>query len=242
MIHRWLKERLWPRARVLDGFSIVCAYNDRGKLERFLLRSLEGQSAPFELLLIDTRAGGVKSAPPILNEAAKRARFDHLVFVHQDVALGSPHWLEDVRAALEKLGRYGAAGVAGRAEGGLFASVLHGDPPQPVGTQPVTGPQPVQTLDGCLMIVPRAVFLEQGFDETTCRGWHFYVADYCLDLAERGLDVFVLPNGVYHESMGPADPSVYQDAKRALLKKHRRHKTLYLTMGVWETADCDEAS
>ena len=91
------------------------------------------------------------------------------------------------------------------------------------------------------MIVPRAIFLERGFDEAACRGWYLYVADYCLDLAGRGLGVFVLPNGVYHESMGPADPSVYRDAKRALLKKHRNHKTLYLTMGVWETSSCDEA-
>ncbi|MGC5198980.1 hypothetical protein [Aphanothece microscopica] len=93
----------------------------------------------------------------------------------------------------------------------------------------------MQTLDGCLLLVQRCVFMEQGFDEETCRGWHLYVADYCLDLARRGLPVYVLPQQVYHESTGPPDPSVYATTLNGILKKHRHHcKNIYLTIGTWD--------
>lgn len=218
-----------------SGFSIICAFNDREKLDGFLLQSLRAQSAPFEILTIDNRLGSFKSAPRILNETAAHAKFDHFLFAHQDVALRGSTWLNDVRKTLETLGTYGAAGVAGHAPGGFKASVLQGHPPRFVCPKRVEQPQPVQTLDGCLLIVPRRVFLEQGFDEETCRGWHLYVADYCLDLARRRLPVYVLPQEVYHESPGPSDPGVYAATLDNLRKKHRDHvKRIYTTIGIWD--------
>ena len=235
MIVQSLKNFFRPRVYESNGFSIICAFNNRDKLDRFLIASLQEQSVPFEFLAIDNQGGEFKSAPHVLNEAAKRATFDHLMFVHQDVALGSSHWLADVQETLKQLGTYGAVGVAGRARSGFHASVSHGDPPRPASSRRLKRPKPVQTLDGCLMIVPKAVFMEKGFDEQTCRGWYLYVADYCLDLGRRGLKVYVLPQWVYHESMGPSDPSVYEKARCALLMKHRDQKKIYMTIGVWET-------
>lgn len=231
-----LWKRFCHRTGRPNGFSIICAYNSQNKLERFLLKSLRGQSAPYEILLIDNRQGEFKSAPRILNETARKAKFDHLMFVHQDVTLDSPSWLADVQKTLPRLGSFGAAGVAGRNSKNMFASVLHGNPPKPVGAHRLKRPVPVQTLDGCLMIVPKAVFLEQGFDEATCDGWYLFVADYCLDLARRGLNVYVLPQKIYHESPGPSDPAVYEQTKARLLGKHHDHVTeICTTVGVWKT-------
>jgi GT2 family glycosyltransferase len=218
------------------GFSIICAYNNREKLNRFLLASLRDQTAPHEILLIDNCAGEFSNAPQTLNETVGKAKFDYLMFIHQDVALDSASWLTDAAKTLNKLGSFGAAGVAGRNATDLFASVSHGHPPRPAGPSRLKKPIPVQTLDGCLMIVPRAVFLEQGFDKETCSGWYLYVADYCLDMARRGRKVYVLPHAVYHESLGPADPAVYEKTKMKLLKKHKDHvQTVYTTIGIWNT-------
>ncbi len=236
MMFSSLWKRFLHRVDKQRGFSIICAYNSQEKLDRFLLKSLRNQSAPYEILLIDNRRGEFKSAPRILNETARKAKFDYLMFVHQDVALGASSWLAYVQRTLNRLGPFGAAGAAGRNSTDLFASVLHGNPPTPAGTHRLKCPVPVQTLDGCLMIVPKAVFLEQGFDEATCEGWYLFVADYCLDLARRGLNIYVLPQEIYHESLGPSDPSVYEQTRTRLLSKHHDHvKSIYTTVGIWKT-------
>jgi hypothetical protein len=218
------------------GFSIVCAWNNRETLDRFLLASLRNQTFPYELLLIDNRNGEFKNAARILNETARNAKFDRLIFIHQDVALNSPDWLSNVWKTLSRRGRFGAAGAAGRNSKGMFASVTHGHPPQSACPEQPKRPVRVQTLDGCLMIVPKNIFLKQGFDEEICNGWYLYIANYCLDLHRRRLKAYVLPHGIYHESMGPADPAVYESAKENLLKKHRNDfKTVYTTIGIWKT-------
>ena len=170
--------------------TIICVYNNRNIFDEYLMASLNKQDVPYHLVAIDNTDGRHKTAALILNEAARPTQDDFIVFVHQDVAFQSRTWLRDVEGRLEKLNRLGAAGVAGRNDrGGLVASVWHGDPPCFIGLEKLHGLVPVQTLDGCLMVVPRDVFKKQSFDAKICDGWYFYVADYCLDLHRSGLNV-----------------------------------------------------
>lgn len=219
--------------------SVICVYNDAEKLNRYLLASLAEQSSQFELITIDNTGGKYGSAPEILNRAALGARHRYLMFVHQDVALGSDTWLADVEALLGRLRRLGAAGPAGMTREGRFAgSIRHGEPPRLVGEAKLLETVQVQTLDGCLIVVPRKVFAKRSFDEQTCRGWHLYVADYCLSLARAGYRNFALPNEVYHESTGPADKSVYKDTVCRIILKHRkRNPVICTTVGQWNTED-----
>ena len=150
-----------------NGFSIICVFNDQSKLNDYLVRSLQMQEARFELLTIDNRGGEITCGAKVLNKTALNAKYDHLMFVHQDVALGSVTWLSDVQRDIGYLSRFGAAGVAGKSETKFAASVSHGIPPQFVGPKRLTEAVPVQTLDGCLIIVPKKVFLKNGFDEKT---------------------------------------------------------------------------
>ena len=126
------------------------------------------------------------------------------MFVHQDVALESERWLRDAQEAIRRLKHCGAAGVAGSSRKGVSASVSHGDPPR-LGGRRIRRPVEVQTLDGCLIIVPKAVFETVPFDPSH-KGWYLYVADHCLDLARHGYRNYVLPFDVYHESTGPLRP------------------------------------
>jgi GT2 family glycosyltransferase len=229
--------RQWfPRGRKAEKrISIICAYNNLKKLNDYLIQSLNKQNAPFELLTIDNAGGDFTSAARILNEAAKKAKYEYLMFVHQDVALDSNTWLANVQTDLGSLYRLGAAGVAGKGKDGLAASVRHGNPPYFAGPERLRRPARVQTLDGCLMIVPREIFKRISFDETTCDGWYLYVGDYCLDLTRLGYRIYVLPHQIYHESTGPCDRSVYEKARKNIIEKHRYHtKMIYTTIGDWE--------
>jgi len=158
------------------------------------------------------------------------------MFVHQDVALPHPGWLKEAQRTINRLSRFGAAGVAGGSVTGLTASVSHGNPPRDVVPDAPKIPIPVQTLDGCLMIVPKRLFSRIQFDAITCTSWYFYVANYCLDLARLGYRAYVLPHKIYHESPGPSDPKVYEKTIQAMIGKHKGHvERIYTTMGVWDT-------
>jgi hypothetical protein len=217
------------------GVSIVCAYNDPRKLDHFLCVSLKRQTYPFELLTIDNCRGQHPSAGKILNETARKARFPYIMFVHQDVALLSRHWLRRTLRIIPRLNRCGAIGVAGKTALGVVASVFYGSPPIAAGRERPREPVETQTLDGCLLVVPKAVFEKFPFDESH-EGWYLYIADYCLDLARQGYKSYVVPNDIYHESAGPANPAAYEKARRYLLCKHRAFvDVVYTTVGDWKT-------
>ncbi|MFZ5564191.1 MAG: glycosyltransferase [Thermodesulfobacteriota bacterium] len=218
------------------GFSIICVFNDRKKLSRYLIQSLKLQKTRYELIAIDNRQNIFPCAATVLNETAARARYDLLMFVHQDVALLSDTWLTDAQNNIESLDNFGGAGVAGNGPQGVVAGIFHGTPPKPVGRVRITKPMPVQTVDGCLLIVPKNLFLGTGFDERTCPGWYLYVANFCLDMARQGRHIYVLPREVYHESTGPGNSRVLDETRKNIIQKHRDHVgMIYTTMGEWST-------
>jgi hypothetical protein len=218
------------------GVSIICACNDYEKLEKYLMASLRRQHSPYEMLIIDNQKGLYSSAAPILNRTAHQAQYDHILFVHQDVALLSDTWLIDVQNRLSSLRHPGVVGVAGKTDKGmLWASVIHGDPPCHAGPRDSCKPVEVQTLDGCLLIVPRKIFERVPFDESH-KGWYLYVAGYCLDLRRKGYKSYVFPDLIYHASTGPSSPSSYEEAVRHLVTRHKCSiETIYTTMGDWKT-------
>lgn len=229
----------YGRKRPEEGFSIICVYNDPGKLDRYLVSSLKNQVCPFELLTIDNTRGQHRSAGKILNKTARKAQFPYLVFIHQDVAILSPHWLRGAIRMLSGLKRCGAAGVAGRTASGIVTDVIHGSPPVPAGKVLSGEPVESQTLDGCLMIVPRTLFEQVAFDEAL-EGWYLYVAGYCLDLVRLGYKNYVIPSSIYHESDGPANPAVFEKAKEHLINKHRGFiDIIYTTIGIWTISPRD---
>jgi GT2 family glycosyltransferase len=233
---RSIGQRFLGCSKAAQGISVICAYNNREKLDKYLISSLNRQDGSFELLAIDNTQGRYPSAAAILNETAKKARYDYFMFVHQDVALIADTWLTDAQTALGQLRNLGAAGVAGNGRRGGVRRVLHGNPPFRAIRKKLRKPMPVQTLDGCLMIVPREVFQKIAFDEKAVNGWYLYTANYCLDLIRAGYRIYVLPRPIYHESTGPSDPNSYEGARQDLIERHRDHlQVIYTTMGTWKT-------
>lgn len=237
--------------------SVVCVYNNKAILEDTLLKSLENQTSKYQLVLIDNMQGEFKSAASALNWGGKRAKGDYLMFVHQDVDLSSNSWLADAEKFLGSMPNLGVAGVAGMSDQGRKNEergrniIEHGDNRRLwEWGNPIQKPERVQTLDECLLIIPKLVFNLVQFDEETCSNWDLYGVDYCLSCAKKGFHAYAIPLSIYHKSagrlalskievlrsVGTYRKSYYQTLEK-LTKKHKNYyQHIYTTCGDWNTS------
>ncbi|HEY3361717.1 MAG TPA: glycosyltransferase [Methanosarcina sp.] len=234
--------------------SVVCVYNDKKIFNDFLLKSLKNQNAKFELIGIDNTSNEFKSAAEALNYGGKKATNKYIMFAHQDVSFLPKTWLKDIEKLLDPISNLGIAGVAGMSESGSSNTergrniITHGISREAWSWgNRIQKPVPVQTLDECLVIIPKSTFDVLMFDEKTCDGWHLYAVDYCLSAKEKGFNVYVLPVDLYHLSsavsnkrfqswIGPL-PDEYYVTLDSLIKKHRdKFKRIYTTCGDWSTS------
>ena len=219
--------------------SVVCVYNRKDLLERYLLESLERQKAEHERILLDNTAHRFKSAAEALNKGGRSAKGKYVMFAHQDVTLPTSDWLGQAERVLDGLTDLGIAGVAGKAEKGhrVMTNIEHGEPPRPAGQIPISELAKVQTLDECIAIVLKGVFAKLGFDEVICDDWHLYVVDYCLSVKNLGLEAYVVPMKAYHLSLGEPVPAGYFKTLEKLVKKHQgQHKVIMTGYRDWDTS------
>jgi len=238
--------------------SIVCACKNAAILNDWLLKSLKAQTIEYEMITIDSARQGFQSAAQALNFGGNQAKGKYIMFVHQDVNLLSNTWLKDAEEMLDTIPNLGIAGVVGSVEEGdsvlerMRNVIAHGDDREQIGN-PISSPERVQTLDEMLLIVPREVFLEYQFDETTCSNWHLYGVDYCLTMLTVGKGVYVIPLFVIHKSKGALTDKPFHklsfifnfglnsDFFQTLEKVLKKHKTkfawIYTTPGYgkWKT-------
>ncbi len=231
--------------------SIVCVYNDEDTLKSWLLKSLKNQMAKFELIKIDNTQNKYKSAAKALNYGGRQAKGKYIMFVHQDVVLSSDLWLKKAEKILDSIPDLGIAGVIGisEAERNIKARmkniIKQGEGMQEIGN-PIEKPESVQTLDECLVIIPKNVFNRFQFDEKICDTWHLYAVDYSLSIKRFELGVYAIPISIYHRSpgnllkrhqilcLGPLSNEYYR-VLRKLLRKHRKNfNQIYTTCGEGE--------
>jgi len=214
--------------------TVVCVYNNRKTFAGCLLKSLKIQTAKHERIMIDNTHGEFESAAKALNYGGRKARGKYILFVHQDVGFSSPGVLGAIEKALDALPNLGIAGVAGNS-GEIrrtASNIRHGRPLRAVGRMRVDAPMKVQTLDECLVVVPRKVFKTLKFDEHACSGWHLYAVDYSLSAKKLGFDAYVLPVTIRHLSKGAMDKNYYLSLRK-VLKKHNNAGWIYTTNGFW---------
>ena len=214
--------------------SIVVIYNDKRALNEILLESLKTQTVEYDLIALDNTQGSFKSAAEGLNSGAKKAKGKYIMFIHQDVELGSDSWLEDVEKILDDIGDLGIAGVVGMSEKG--SSIIerrrgHISSRGEIWGEPLKEIEQVQTLDELLMIVPKSLFGKLKFDEERFDGWHCYGADYCLSIGQLGLKSYVLPAFVYHSSLMSNVQNIFKYQKRLYHKHRKNYKHIYATVG-----------
>ncbi len=167
--------------------SIVCVYNDAPVLASCLQRSVEAQAADApqtELIAVDNRGNRFSSAGAALNDGARRARNDVVVFVHQDVVLHSLPALEEAAAELldaVDIGIMGAVGIDGgkRIIGRIRDRIVRIGAPAPA-------PRDVDTLDEVLLMATRAQLLAEPLSEDPLLAWHAYGVEYALRMRRAG--------------------------------------------------------
>ncbi|MEI6103229.1 MAG: glycosyltransferase [Methanothrix sp.] len=223
-------------------FSIVCVYNDETLLNSYLLKSLKDQMANYELILEDNTKSRFSSAAQALNHGGKKASSKYIMFIHQDVDLSSTRWLGDAERWLDAISDLGIAGVAGMSEHGKTNRergrniIKHGIPPQIWSWgNPISIPEVVQTLDECLIIIPKEIFDAQGFDEIACNGWDLYAVDYCLSVKRIGLQAYAIPMQIYHGSLGHLTENYFVVLSKVLRKHKKYFKRVNTTVGSWST-------
>ncbi len=219
--------------------SIICIYNNHKILDDNLLKSLKKQNINYELILLDNTKEKYRSAANALNYGAKNAKGNFLMFVHQDIDILSDKWLQNVEKMLFSLDNLGVAGFAGFPEDmeeiGMIGNIKDGYPPEDVGIH-IDEPVEVQTVDECLFIIPRSIFRNIQFDETTCPNWHLYAVDYCLNIKKEGLSVYTLPYEIYHASRSYSFSEDYYTTLKDVIRKYgSSYNKIYTTCGVWST-------
>lgn len=222
--------------------SVICVYNDENILEKYLLKSLNGQSIDFETILIDNTDNKFSSAADALNYGAKKSKGDLLIFAHQDIQF-NPGNLSEIENYVSDAEKIGVAGVVGVSENlkGVISNITHVSPPKQVGDIPAEELMEVQTIDECLIIIPSYIFKIQQFDKDVCDGWHFYAVDYCLSIKSKGYKTYVLPIELYHGTGSLSDLKVSMSDKyykicNKLLKKHKNdYNWIYTPLGNYMT-------
>jgi GT2 family glycosyltransferase len=222
--------------------SVVCVYNNEKILRDGLLKGLKNQTVEFELITLENTDNKYKSAAEALNCGGTRAKGDYIMFVHQDMWLASDSWLEDAEETLKSIPDLGVAGVAGMSENGRkrrervrFSIDIYEEGCWEESGR-ITEPEEVQTLDECLLIVPRSAFGDLQFDEKVFDGWDCYGTDYCLSVRQLGLRAYVIPGRCSHSCLR-AHYYLWEfkgllEFQERLYRKHKSdHRYIYTWMG-----------
>jgi hypothetical protein len=221
--------------------SVVCVYNKESTFNDVLLKSLRSQTAAYDLVALDNRAGRFHSAAEAYNHGGAQAKGDYVMFVHQDLWLVTRTWLEDAERVLKGLPSLGVAGVAGmvsmseksRTSQWASASCFYLDETTVVEHDAIRAPVEVETLDECLLLVPRPVFDKLKFDEATFDGWDCYAADYCLCAKTMGLKAYVIPAPCSHccvrSTFGRWELKGLLKYQKRLYTKHRNEQETICT-------------
>lgn len=226
-------------------FSVIAVFNNQEVVNKYLLPGLKKQNAGYELILLDNRQKKYKSAAQALNKGFEQSKEDskYIIFIHQDVELPAPDWLSQAESYLDDISDVGIAGVAGMVD--------YGENNKQRGrgfvrerenlnvwqwSNKIMQAEKVQTIDECVIIIPRSVFMKLKFDEAVCDHWHLYAVDYSLSVKKIKSFAYALPLTVNHHSRGGVADKYYYRCLMKVLKKHKsEYKRIYTTCGDFST-------
>lgn len=221
-------------------FSIICIYNDKAKLDKYLLNSLEKQNYKnYELLLMDNSNNQrYFSAVDAIEEAITEAKKEYLMIVHQDIVFESKDTLGQLAQYIDGVPDMGVAGIAGAPYKGqkdtTFSCIKQGVNKEYASNNRPNHIEECQTVDECLFVIPRKLVDSIKFTHYG-NVWHLYAVDYCLNVLKQGYKVVVLPiESVYHLSPGDSLDKTYYYVLEDVIKKYAEdYKLIHTTMGTW---------
>ncbi|AZI21186.1 glycosyltransferase [Chryseobacterium taklimakanense] len=171
----------------------------------------ETVGVPYEIIKIENP--GLMGIAEAYNKGAKKARFENLLFLHEDVRFDSLNWgniLVDKYFQLPNVGILGLAGDKVKFHlpygfsSGLMNSgymfVKHREGDEKHFLIPET-PLKVKPMDGVFLAMKKNVWQDLKFDERL-KGFHFYDLEITMRASEKYQNYLVHDIGFFHFSTG----------------------------------------
>lgn len=193
------------------------------------IRSTIGSGVEYEILAHDNREARLSLAEAY-NSCARRAKYDNLLFVHEDAGFVTHDWYAPIAAKLAE-NDCGAIGFAGSklltaAPGGWnvaarfsVVNVQENGVDYTHNSREYLYFEPAVALDGFMIFVRREVWKEFPFDEELLTGFHCYDVDFSLTIAQKYKNYICSGIRPYHNS-----PGKFEDAWMLATGKMFREK------------------
>lgn len=170
----------------MSNVTVVCCYNNENMYKN-LVKSLEEQNYPFEVIGIDNRGNkNFKSCASAYNSIINKVSTKYIIYSHQDILFYKPGTFAKFMSYLEKLGSHDILGVAGVNfdENKVKTNILHIQQEKKyidAGDEYIhDGIIECDTVDECFFAGQTEHFKKFPFDEIICNNWHFYAVEACL--------------------------------------------------------------
>ena len=180
---------------------IICSIN-KGLAQQVQKNIAATIGVVWESIVIENTVSP-KSLTEVYNVGASKAKYDVLLFVHEDVLFQTENWGKKLLDYFEKDNSLGLIGIAGSkykssVPSGWFSgiealdccNILHVDSndqklPMYFNPAPGTRTQDVVVLDGVLLCCKKNVWQQVKFDETLLKGFHLYDIDFSFRVAQK---------------------------------------------------------
>jgi len=185
---------------------VICSINPTYATQ--IRRNIEDTiGVPYQLLLVDNR-GTNKGICKVYNEAAQKATYPYLCFIHEDVAIHTANWGAILVALLQNtdIGLVGISGSIYKSQYPAVWSACDADlyrtnslqhfkgvaSPVAVYHNPLSERySQVAVVDGVFLAVSKTLWQQLPFNEAELTGFHGYDLDYSLQMKQQGRQVVV---------------------------------------------------
>ncbi|HEX2628176.1 MAG TPA: glycosyltransferase [Chitinophagaceae bacterium] len=204
---------------------IVCSIDDRlyEGFERSVAATI---GVAYEIVRVDNRIEN-KDLAAVYNKGAALAKYDHLLFVHEDVTFHTNNWGQILLQYFNDLPKPGIIGIMGsdyisyvangwyvRDQSRIFAHLVQRykyvkkeEVAINIHSQSV---KPVFTVDGVFMAVKKEVWEKHRFDENV-KGFHGYDLSFSLNVSATHQNYFVPGITITHFSEGKFDAQWFRN-------------------------------
>lgn len=177
-----------------------------------------GDNAVYEFIIIDNTVSP-RSLAQVYNDGGRRAKYENLLFIHQDAGFVTCDWLEPIerQLATPDCGAIGFAGCklmfnypSGWFNSGVEWAVTHYETQGEVmefNCKEGVDFEQVIAMDGFAMFVRKDVWKSHPFDEDALTGFHCYDMDFSMALCPEYKNYVCCSVLAYHHSPGEFDKS-----------------------------------
>jgi hypothetical protein len=184
--------------------SVVICSVDPDLLSAIKQNIAETIGVEYEIIAVDNRNSG-EGICHVYNSCAKKAKYEYICFVHEDVLFDSQDWGKIlIEKSIDDCGVVGIAGgmvrtmrpVSWNDSGKEYARYniyqqdknkkrLYYENPENISFSEVL------VLDGVFLFVRKQIWEQHPFDEKTFRHFHLYDQDFCFQVACSGYKNYV---------------------------------------------------